>query len=595
VNARQQRSLLLRATSADLTPSELLPGRDAVLTLSVTQGCSLSPGVLIDDHLDFEARQAVDRIAHAAIAEWRSRMDEALTIEGICLSDIWHSELFAEVFLPVARVMAGVRAAVVASGSQQLVCHGLDADLVDALRVELAPITVRATVIGPAPSYPSDEATPRVATHQPMWQRLARWTIDTVGLRSFARGEVLVLPYLSTLSVLERLADEQSPRPVVYSGALPSVPIALRAARRGGWLGLPGYPARRRARKEARHCLAAAAQAQWAEISEPGVARLLHTRALRCLAGRALETTAIVPGLQALFKGGRVRAIVLPFDHEPTPKTIIRVAQAAGVPTLFVQHGYEPYRVFHTGTLTSYAAVWSSADRLAFPEDMHSRVRVVGNPRKQTLTSAVTRRGEGRPVAVVLAEHHARHSSILDRRVTAMHLVAAIEGLRASGPEWQILVRPHPSDDMAEFVRMVAAVGAEGVEVDGHSSATDLLARADLCVGALSTMTLEAALMGTRVVMLNPEGVNWSPPLHRGGPVPTAQDAKGLARLVDEVMSASKPPGAAALLEGLGVGPEDPAGHVLNWLREIIAGHSGEMPGVGATAAADVQRTPARS
>jgi hypothetical protein len=143
-----------------------------------------------------------------------------------------------------------------------------------------------------------------------------------------------------------------------------------------------------------------------------------------------------VPGLLSLLNRGRVRTVVLPFDHEPTAKTIIRIAERAGVPSLFVQHGYEPHRVFHTGTLTSFAAVWSPADRLAFPEDARSRVRVLGNPRKEALASAATRRPAGRPVAVVLAEHHARQSSILDRRITAVHLGAAIDGLRASGRDW---------------------------------------------------------------------------------------------------------------------------------------------------------------
>ena len=195
-------------------------------------------------------------------------------------------------------------------------------------------------------------------------------------------------------------------------------------------------------------------------------------------------------------------------------------------------------------------------------------MRVIGNPaiRVRATPKPAAR---ARPVAVVLAEHHIRHSAILDRRVTALHLEAAIDGLRRSRHPWRIVVRPHPSDDVGEFERVLTALGADGAEVDGHTGATELLSRADLCIGALSTMTLEAALSGVRVVMLNRDRIDWSPPLQLGGPVPTAHDASGLARIIDEVMEAAEPPGASELLEALGVGPPDPAGELVAWLSEI--------------------------
>ncbi len=570
--------LTLRLTSGDLDPVALVPGKDAVLSLPLEHGVSLPHGVLIDDHLDLPAREGIDREARAALAAWRRQVDAVLTIGPICLSDVWESELLAEVFLPVTRTVRGVAAAVHAAATTRLACEGLDSELVAVLSAELPAVEVSATVVGPPPRYPGEEAVPPgIAARKPRWERLIRATLDAAGIPSIPRGEVLVFPYLSTTAVLERLTAPGAPRPVIYTGAVPSMALAGQAARRGGWLGLPGYLARRQARLHAEGRLTAAAALRWPQIESPSVERLLHTRALACLQARALETTAIVRSLRRVLAGRRVRALLLPFDHEPLPKTMIRVAQATGVPTVCVQHGYEPYNRFgtHTGTVADHAAVWSRWDRDALTEDKREHARVVGNPRARA-TAAQGRPERRRPLAVVLAEHNARNNSLLDRRVTARHLSAALNGLHASSHDWHVVVRPHPVDDIEQFERMVSALGFPGATVDGTTSATELLARADLLIGALSTMTLEAALAGVRVVMLDPQGVDWAPPFDRGGSVPRAIDAPTLSRAVDDAMRAAAAPGADELIEALGVGPHDPAGAIVAWLGEI-AGNSGQL------------------
>lgn len=567
--------LRVRPTCQGLDPTQLIAGRDVVLALPAEHGTTLPEGVLIDDHLELAARLDVDRQAHAALGTWRHHVDEPLTIGPLSLSDIWHSELLAEVFVPACRIVAGLRAAATAYGAAAVECDGLDAALVDAVRAELAPLPVTAISLGPPPRYPSEEAVPPgIAARQPAWQRLIRRAVDAIGIPSFARGEVLVLPYLSTVSVLERLAAGRGPRPVVHLGAVPDRALTARAVRRGGWVGSPSLRARRRAARAARDRLSAAELVRWPEIKQPGLERLLHQRALACLAGRALETTAAVSVLRTPLAAGRIQAVLLPFDHEPQAKTIVRLAQRAGVPTLVVQHGYEPQRVLPTGSLSDSVGVWSEADRQGFPPEHRRRVRVTGNPRKAQLPAARRHRSTGRPVAVVLAEHHSRMSAILDRRITAVHLAIALGGLGSSRRTWRIIVRPHPSDDIGAFQRMVEGLASDA-EVDGRTPAAELLANADLCVGALSTATLEAALLGARVVMLNPRGISWTPPLQEGGPVLMARTADELAAAVDAAMDAPEAPGADALREALGVDPEDPAGDLVDWLTEISRGATG--------------------
>jgi ADP-heptose:LPS heptosyltransferase len=227
--------------------------------------------------------------------------------------------------------------------------------------------------------------------------------------------------------------------------------------------------------------------------------------------------------------------------------------------------------VFPTGDLSDYAGVWSHWTLEAVPPERRERARIVGNPRNGAFgASARSKPARQRPVAVILVEHHSRQTALLDRRITARHLAAAIDGLRRSRRDWRIVVRPHPVDEFGEIAQIAAEIAGEPIRVDGHTPATELLADADLCVGALSTATLEAAQMGTRVVMLNPSRIGWTPPLTSGSSVVVAATADELARAVDEVMEAPEPPGAAELLEGLGVGVADPAGLTVDWIRELI-------------------------
>ena len=564
--------LHLRASSGDVDPGDLAPGRDIVLHIPLRHGKVLAPGVLIDDHLDLSARREVDRQAHAALAAWREQVDDQLLVGGVSISDLWHSELFAEVFLPVLRAVAGVRAAVAVAGADRLHCIGLDRELVGALAVALAPLEVTAEALAAPPRYPGEEAAPPgIAARLPAWRRLTRMALEAAGVPTVAWGRVLVLPYQSTLAVLRRLAVGEGPAPVAHLAFPPPTPgLALRVVRRGGWTGLPGARRRRRAATEAAARLDALAQMPAPALPALATAEILHSRALACLRDRALETAAMVPELQRPITRGRLRAVLLPFDDEPVAKLLIRLAQSAGVPTLSLQHGYEPYKVFHPGSLADHAGVWSEWDRLAFGVERRPRAAVIGNPAKAMLSPPPARRARQRPVAVVLVEHHLRQTGLVDRRITAHHISAAVEGLRAHSADWDIVVRPHPSDDLREFAALAASLPGEAVTVDADSPILELLAGADLCVGAASTATLEAAALGARVVMLNLSGVRWAPPLDGSGTLPYATSAEALVAEVGRAMGAAEVLGSEELRRGLGLEPADPAGAVISWLQELV-------------------------
>jgi hypothetical protein len=558
------------ANSRTLDPDALRSGRDVVLDIPLSHGLRVPEGVLIDDHLSRSQRRDIDCAARAAIEKWHARYDSVLAFGSLSVSDIWHSELFAEVFLPTARIMAGVRAAVASGGARQVVTHGLDPELAEALSVALAPIPVAACDAGPMQHYPGEDAAPKGTLRRaPRWQRLARALLDAVGLPSLVRGRLLIVSYYSTEPVLAWLAAGNGPSPVVYTAFPPPLDVAARAALRGGWTGLPGTRSLRRAASLLDRHLARAGAIDQGELLEPASDALLHRRALRCLSDRAAGTLALGWLMERQLDRRRINSILVPFDHEPVAKILVRAAQARGIPVLALQHGYEPRKSFHPGEICGTLGAWSQWDLEALPAERQPHARVVGNTGLGSMASKRPVRGE--PLhAVIIVEHSLRFTTLIDRRITARHLAVALDGLRRSGRRWRITVRPHPADDVAEFQALAAQLGGTPIDVDAESPILDLLSSADVCIGAVSTASLQTALTDTRLVMLMPERIDCVPPLDGSAGLLFATDAAGLDEALYAALNSSELPGIQDLLEALGHGSVDPVGSTLRWLQELV-------------------------
>jgi hypothetical protein len=319
----------------------------------------------------------------------------------------------------------------------------------------------------------------------------------------------------------------------------------------------------------ARHIAKAHAMSP-SELLEPGIGELLHRRALRCLSDRAAASIALAELLERALARHKLDAVLVPFDHEPVAKVLVRTAQAHGVPVLALQHGYEPLKRFAPGEFSDALGQWSRWDLAALPPEQRARARVVGNPSRGTIRSPSSPQSVP-PHAVVLIENRWRFSALMDQRVSALHLAAALEGLRQSRHDWRITVRPHPSDDVAEFRALAAELGVTRMDIETKTPMLDLLSSAQVCVGALSTAALQTALTGTRLVMLMPQPFDCVPPLDGSGQVMYATNASELCQAVDAAMDAPQPPGRAELLEALGCGSPDPTAHILNWIRELAA------------------------
>ena len=146
-------------------------------------------------------------------------------------------------------------------------------------------------------------------------------------------------------------------------------------------------------------------------------------------------------------------------------------------------------------------ALWSPAiaPRLA---DRDRPIHVVGYPlahvRDAQRQRPVSRR---RPRILVLGQAWWPTTAMLDRRGLIRHYLVACHAIATGLPDADVTLRPHPADELATARCVVDRCRSLAIDVDPVTDIATLLAGSDLCIGALSTATLQAALTPTPVVL----------------------------------------------------------------------------------------------
>jgi len=113
----------------------------------------------------------------------------------------------------------------------------------------------------------------------------------------------------------------------------------------------------------------------------------------------------------------------------------------------------------------------------------------------------------------------------------------------------------------------MAAEATGEVRVDRTTPIEALLAGHDLCIGGASTATLQAALAGTPVVVLNVSGCAWPWPIGEDTAVPVAHGVEELATWLMRAARGERLPGHEDLVEALGARD----GGAVSRLAEIVA------------------------
>lgn len=557
------------SAGAGANAADLVVGRDLVLTATDAEALDLPSGALSDDYLSPAARREVDRIAKTALAEWQRHWHRRLEVDGIDLTWLLETELLADVFVRTVADVTAVRSALTA----------LDPASVETPDGQpwLAAIVGAADPTRPVTTGRRETAFAGSKQALPLRRKVLD-AMTAAGLPSLLRSRSVVLfGYWHLSPLFDRMLAERKDRPAVVLEALPHGPRrALSAAFRGGCVGRPGPLARRRLLGAVDRALANAAYEPFGGL-HPFLERLLHARAVDLVRQRAGLDLARASTWRRAFRSRRPAWLVVPNDVMPDTRLAVTIARAAGVRSLVVQHGvYLPAppdaeevddRIGDLET-AGEVAVWSGVTGAAI-DDGARTIHVIGYP----LLSRVPVR-PGAPVVkrlrvLVLVQTPERVTVTTDARMSGTHARVAARAVLARYPDAFVTLRPHPSRGSEAMERIAKDLQTGAVSVDVSTEIHDLVQRHDVCIGAKSTASFQAALGGAKVVILNLTGTEWKWPLGGDTPVLVARSEDELEEHLVRVVSAGNEwPGRAELIDTLGAPYGDGTERLLEILRD---------------------------
>ncbi len=278
--------------------------------------------------------------------------------------------------------------------------------------------------------------------------------------------------------------------------------------------------------------------------------------ALETLWRIAGDTLAHVWHARRALASGNVRLGMVPFDGEERARMLLVALDAAGIPSLLVQHGFLDWEGgMPEMTLANHLAVWSERAQ-PVPSDQTLRtVTVTGNPGAAHLADRAPVRRATRGRSIILVDYPGRVSAVIDGRVSMRHVAAALDALAAARPGTRAVIRPHPSDLYHDaYLELVPARGMLDVEVevDAETAIEPLLASGDLCIGSMSTATLQSCALGVPTVVLDTTGVARPWPFCKGA-LSVVAEADELADAITAVLASREIAGRDAALDALGV------------------------------------------
>jgi len=533
-------------------------GKDLVLAVAYQHGASLPHGAALDDFLGPTARIAVDTEARALYRNWRADRARDLTLEGADLTSIWELEMMAQCFLPTARLLHSLRPALLTIGTRRLVTRGFDVSTARLIQL-----------IGSSSGVAVQSESETSSMHDPVRRAPSRLThvINRVGVPPRVRGEIVCMPYWSLDPAIAALARRSRRlRPVAARLLLPGLGVrrAIGVAANGGWMGVAGE----RLCAASRETVSAAInQVETSGMDDP-IGAAIDAYALDTLSRIAGDTLAHVWHARHALAGGSIRLGMVPFDCEERARMLLVATDTAGIPSLLVQHGFLEWGGSQEMALADHLAIWCERD-LPKPDRNPRTVTVTGNPGAAHLADRTPVRPVSRGRSIILVDYPGRLTARTESRISMRHVATALEALEAVRPRTVAVIRPHPSDLCPEsYLELIPARGQLEIDVDTHTAIEPLLASGDLCIGSMSTATLQACVLGVPTVVLDVAGIERPWPFLKGA-LPIGTQAEELADAIAAALASREIIGREAALEALGV-RADAAERVVDLVAEIV-------------------------
>ena len=220
------------------------------------------------------------------------------------------------------------------------------------------------------------------------------------------------------------------------------------------------------------------------------------------------ESAAWYAGLRQTLEALAPSAVVSSTFSDFCGRAAAAAAEDLGLPSVYVQHGAQPYDYTNAFFVHRWAFTWGEQGRRALAANAPTppKALATGSPLYDDLIARVKARGprpfptDRRPVVAYLAPRSggAICSIPLARRLLAA-LVRAVEGL-----DWKHTVKPHPGDHTGVLPAVLPR--NPSFELYDSGSSQDLILSADIVVVTSSTTGFEACLADRPLIVLLLEG-----------------------------------------------------------------------------------------
>jgi hypothetical protein len=548
---------------------------DVLLTdeVTVAERAPARAEVRVTDRLiDADAAQQVNIAALRLAFEWFDvGEDDPSVVDGISAADLAGAEVGIALLMPAARAALGVNA-VLGSEAPDLFTTvvpsigGARYTAIEALQCEVAETVVRSRFGESVPiaRRTSGLAENSVLSQKYTWTRDPEWLtgqpggahardVAAAGLINIAariRGRrggrtLLVYEYNPTHAFAEQYSRRAGARLRLVRVRTPRASL-LQIPRGGDRVLLPPHFAEPPSgqspvaleRFAERHRELLGERFRFAGVD---LWPVLKPRLLALVARYQSFAAATAPVWRARLKRHRIETVLVPFDSLPEVRVLVRVAQAAGVPTFLLSDGFKADDFSMDGMTADYVLAWSrSVAEHYYCRRPGAPAEVTGNPKADSQRTSRPRTGVGGGVPRVLVGSFTFSPVDLNcrRSDSELFLDAILDGISKSAAvrDAEIHVKLHPADKVGHYESVLARFPDLEIEIVSTGDVVDAFNRADVYVTTYSTSLLEAVARELPVIYyrVNPQRLH--PPFRDDEflAARTADSPAALAALLDD-------------------------------------------------------------
>jgi hypothetical protein len=278
---------------------------------------------------------------------------------------------------------------------------------------------------------------------------------------------------------------------------------------------------------------------------------------------RFAELANLRQRLAAVLRRCRPDLVVVPQDVHDTPRLLVMLAQAAGIPTLATEHGVianYPHRVL---PMADKIALWGRGDIAYYLRHGYhpDRFVVIGQPVLERLWGARNERlapgtsqtpdssgvplgsddaaasapGPGKSSVILFAAQPFVPLSARNSPVETAELIRVVIDACRGRPDWQLIIKLHPLMDGNELTYLDTS--GVNMSVVRGGSIYAMLAEADVLVTWSSTAGLEGMVMGKPLIALQTPGKRDYVPYVAAGAALGATTPAELTEAIERVLA----------------------------------------------------------